>query len=250
VSPSTYGSVDWGQTLDPVLGAIATAIDSVFKPTPDAEASRSEVAGASLGVVGSIVGKAVPLALLVIKIYSAVTSIIKHTSSLQELLFNFSSTPLQVPSFWNYQQGMYSVTSTTGQDLSTATSFSIPGVQSFSYGGKSISLVQFASVALRGASELKGTGTSFQITQSDGGNATALYSVPFSGDNHLAATSNYSGTPEEFWDANSGNTPGLGISVSLSNGRTLTLGIDALTGKQPGFDGGEAYSYHALTAIS
>jgi hypothetical protein len=250
VSPSTYGSVDWTQTLDPVLGAIATSINSVFTPTPQGEAPRSEVAGASLGVVGAVVSKAVPFALLAIKIYSAVTSIIEHTSSLQELIFNFSNTPLQVPSYWNYQQGMYSVTSTTGQDLSSAPSFSIPGIQTYSHGDKSISLVQFASVALRGASDLKGTGTSFQITQSDGGNATALYSVPFSGDNHLAATADYSGTPEEFWDANSGKTPGLGVSISLSNGRTLTLGIDALSGKQPGFDGGEAYSYHALTAIS
>ncbi|MCB2386470.1 hypothetical protein [Thalassolituus alkanivorans] len=246
-----FTEVDWQSTLSSVLPRLVEGINQLYIP-PGVSSDDPAIPAIHPGLwLACQVSTPVNIALTIIKLAELGVTIVKHPSAFQWLIANFSSSTLTISDSYQYEAGLTSCSDTSGHPVSTPVDLIIqpPQTVNLPY-DRSIELVQFAVITQICASELKGTGVAL-ITQSDLTKSSAsLINIPWSGDNKVHVSTSYPQTAADYWDQQSDISSGNSQSAIFTDGTTLDISIDALSGRQPMGDGKLAYYYNAILAFN
>lgn len=246
--PAEFPSVDWDATLLPVLDNLTATLNELYAPASAPQTGAVERTARTKARTEplDVIGPAVSVAMLVIKVIKMVVTIIEHPSALQTMVFNFGPQPVTFGSAYLYDTGEVQYADTLGRSMTGLEGYTLPAPLPVHTGdGTMRSLVQLAYVSQVSAKELQGVGLAL-ISQSGDGDAAALINVPWCSDNRINAQSDYAENAESYWNDQHDDLMGPPATADLGTTLRAGLNIDALSGKQPDGDGYMAYFYRAL----
>jgi len=189
----------------------------------------------------------VQVAVLIIKIAKVVKTILEHPTAFQALIVNFSNQDIEIQSSYLYNPGEKDYADTLGQRIDNMDGIILPKPMAVIVNeNKSFQLLQFISIGQVSENQLKGTGMSLKSDAGNNVNVASMINIPWGSHNKIAVNSDYTGSAEEYWDQEHGESTEASVTTTLPNGVTAAMSIDALSGKQPSGDGKEAYFYDVI----
>lgn len=248
----TFG---WLLVWPEVLRAVANAVDDAFGLAAGFQGAQSKdsatPARSSMNLgVKSLVGPAIGLCLKALKVIKGTIEIMKHSTGLQFLIFNFSAQALSISSSYYSNSADAQVVNTDGEvhEALAPCTVDAPVVVTLC-DLRSVKLIQMTTLNIISNTSLHGLGVSAVVAQ-DGQTAAFLINAPYGSDNAIYVQSAYQQDATQFWDDNNSHQSTLPASLALSSEQSLTLQIDYLDGKHPDGDGKSAYAYHAALVIN
>jgi hypothetical protein len=261
IPASSLAGVVWANLLSPLVDGALNMVRTAFQRAPEVNgegdvdpiaeeaAENAEVDGAEVAEdsVSLVAGSAAAVGLVVILAVPFIVAALGHPSYQTLKVYNLTKYDLTWSS--TLTKGAMNLAPSTGQGnnleyvIPAAANSAPPGITP-------VPVAHEADFSFVSASNFSGIGYVLGFTLTDPltdqlvTQGNALFSVPWSGENSLAAAITTQ-EPLSWWDANNGKENVTQVTAAGA-GVTVTATFDFLSGKHPAPNGQETYTYNSL----